>query len=204
MEKNPKVDTFILKAASFAQPILNHLRGIVESAEPEMEETIKWGFPNYVFNGQIICSFSAFKQHCSFSFWLGASLDDPEGILNKVGETGMGQLGKIKSLEELPDTEILVKYIRAAIQLSESGSTKTTAREKKASIDLKSADLPEIFGSFQKQAENFDAFPPSHRKEYLAWVNEAKTEATRIKRIETMMEWLLEGKSRNWKYEKKK
>jgi uncharacterized protein YdeI (YjbR/CyaY-like superfamily) len=116
----------------------------------------------------------------------------------------MGQLGKIKSLEELPDTEILVKYIRAAIQLSESGSTKTTAREKKASIDLKSADLPEIFGSFQKQAENFDAFPPSHRKEYLAWVNEAKTEATRIKRIETMMEWLLEGKSRNWKYEKKK
>lgn len=203
MKKNPKVDAFILNAAPFAQPILNYLRAIIETSEPEMEETIKWGFPNYTFNGQIICSFSAFKQHCSFGFWLGASLDDPDGILNKVGDTSMGQLGKIKSLEDLPATEILVKYIRAAIQLSESGGTKTIAREKKASIDLKSADLPEIFSSFPKQAENFDAFPPSHRKEYLVWINDAKTDATRIKRIEMMMEWLLEGKSRNWKYEKR-
>lgn len=204
MEKNPKVDAFILNAASFAQPILNHLREIIEVAEPEMEETIKWSFPNYTYKGQIICSFSAFKQHCSFGFWLGASLEDPVGILNKVGDTGMGQLGKIKSIEDLPDTEILIKYIRAAILLSESGSTKTIAREKKATVDLKSCDLPEIFSSYPKQAEKFDALSPSHRKEYFAWINEAKTEATRIKRIETMMEWLLEGKSRNWKYEQKK
>lgn len=204
MKKNPKVDAFILKAAPFAQPILNHLRAIVEAAEPELEETIKWGFPNYTFDGQIICSFSAFKQHCSFSFWLGASLDDPDTILNKVGETGMGQLGKIKSIDDLPKMEILIKYIRAAISLSQNGSTKTMAREKKTSFDFKSVDLPEIFGSFPKQAEKFDAFPPSHRKEYLSWINEAKTDTTRIKRIETMMEWLIDGKSRNWKYKKKK
>ncbi len=204
MEKNPKVDVFILKAAPFAQPILIHLRTLIESVDPQLEETFKWSFPCYSFKGKLICSFSAFKQYCSFGFWLGASLDDPDGILNKVGDTGMGQLGKIKSIEDLPNTEILVKYIRAAIQLSESGNSKSIAREKKASIDLKSSDLTEIFHTFPKQAEKFDALSPSHRKEYFAWINEAKTEATRIKRIETMMEWLLEGKSRNWKYEQKK
>jgi uncharacterized protein YdeI (YjbR/CyaY-like superfamily) len=116
----------------------------------------------------------------------------------------MGELSKIKNLEDLPNSEVLIKYIREAIELSKKKSTITIASEKKITIDLKSADLPEIFSSFPEQAEKFDAFPPSHRREYISWITEAKTDATRIKRIETMMEWILDGKSRNWKYEKKK
>ena len=204
MKKNPKVDAYILNAASFAQPILNELRATLETAEPELEETIKWGFPCFTFQNKLICSFSAYKNHCVFRFWQGSNLEDAAGILTKVGETEMGELSKIKNLEELPNSEVLIKYIREAIELSKKKSTKTIASEKKITIDLKSADLPEIFGSFPKQAEKFDAFPPSHRKEYISWIFEAKTDATRIKRIETMMEWILDGKSRNWKYEKKK
>jgi len=204
MKKNPKVDAYILNAAPFAQPILNELRATLEIAEPKLEETIKWGFPCFTFQSKLICSFSAYKNHCVFRFWQGSNLEDAAGILAKVGETEMGELSKIKNLEDLPNSEILINYIREAIDLSKKKSTKTIASEKKITIDLKSADLPEIFSSFPKQAEKFDAFPPSLRKEYLSWITEAKTDATRIKRIETMMEWILDGKSRNWKYEKKK
>jgi uncharacterized protein YdeI (YjbR/CyaY-like superfamily) len=204
MKKNQKVDDYILKSASFSQPILYKMRAIIEEAEPHIEETIKWGFPCFTYQNKIICSFSAYKNHCVFRFWQGSSLEDSDGILAKVGETEMGELSKIKNLEDLPNSEVLIKYICEAIELSKKKSIKTIASEKKITIDLKSADLPEIFGSFPKQAEKYDTFPPSHRKEYISWITEAKTDATRIKRIETMMEWILDGKSRNWKYEKKK
>jgi uncharacterized protein YdeI (YjbR/CyaY-like superfamily) len=203
MKKNQKVDDYILKSASFSQPILYKMRAIIEEAETHIEETIKWGFPCFTFQNKIICSFSAYKNHCVFRFWQGASLEDSEGILSKVGETEMGELSKIKNLEDLPKSEVLIKYIRAAIELSQKGSAKKPlTKEKKLTIDLKSYDLPDIFNSFPKQAEKFDSFSPSHRKEYISWIIEAKTEETKLKRIKTMMEWLLEGKSRNWKYEK--
>jgi uncharacterized protein YdeI (YjbR/CyaY-like superfamily) len=205
MKKNQKVDDYILKSASFSQPILYKMRAIIEEAETHIEETIKWGFPCFTFQNKIICSFSAYKNHCVFRFWQGASLEDSEGILSKVGETEMGELSKIKNLEDLPKSEVLIKYIRAAIGLSQKGSAKKPlTKEKKLTVDLKSVDLPDIFNSFPKQAEKFDSFSPSHRKEYISWIIEVKTEETKLKRIKTMMEWLLEGKSRNWKYEKNK
>jgi uncharacterized protein YdeI (YjbR/CyaY-like superfamily) len=205
MEKNPKVDTYILNAAVFAQPILNELRATLETADQELEETIKWGFPCFTFQNKIICSLSAYKKHCVFRFWQGASLEDSNGILAKVGETEMGELAKIKEIEDLPKSEVLIKYIREAIELSQKVSAKKPiTKEKKLTVDLKSVDLPEVFGSFPIQAEKFDTFSPSHRKEYISWINEAKTDETKLKRIKTMMDWLLEGKSRNWKYEKNK
>jgi uncharacterized protein YdeI (YjbR/CyaY-like superfamily) len=204
MKKNPKVDAYILNAAPFAQPILNELRATLETAKQELEETIKWGFPCFTYQNKIICSFSAYKNHCVFRFWQGSNLEDTAGILAKVGETEMGELSKIKKTEDLPDSEVLAKYIREAIELSQKGSAKKPmTKEKKLTVDLKSVDLPEIFSSFPIQAEKFDSFSPSHRKEYISWIFEAKTEETKLKRIKTMMEWLLEGKSRNWKYEKK-
>ena len=205
MKKNPKVDAYILNAAVFAQPILNELRSTLETTEQVLVETIKWGFPCFTYQNKIICSFSAYKNHCVFRFWQGSNLEDSEGILAKVGETEMGELSKIKKIEDLPDSEVLVKYIRAAIELSQKESAKKPmTKEKKLTVDLKSVDLPEIFSSFPIQAEKFDSLSPSHRKEYISWIYEAKTDETKLKRIKTMMEWLLEGKSRNWKYEKKK
>jgi uncharacterized protein YdeI (YjbR/CyaY-like superfamily) len=205
MKKNPKVDAYILNAAVFAQQILNELRATLETAEQELVETIKWGFPCFTYQNKIICSFSAYKNHCVFRFWQGASLEDSEGILAKVGETEMGELSKIKNISDLPNSELLIKYIREAVELSQKGSAKKPmTKEKKLTVDLKSVDLPEIFSSFPIHAEKFDSFSPSHRKEYISWIFEAKTEETKVKRIKTMMEWLSEGKSRNWKYEKKK
>jgi uncharacterized protein YdeI (YjbR/CyaY-like superfamily) len=49
----------------------------------------------------------------------------------------------------------------------------------------------------------FETFSPSNKKEYVMWITDAKTEETRAKRIEQALEWMEEGKPRNWKYMKK-
>ena len=68
-------------------------------------------------------------------------------------------------------------------------------------------EVPDYFtkalGKNKKANAAFEKFSNSHRKEYVQWISEAKTEATRDKRMAQAIEWLQEGKSRNWKYERK-
>jgi len=201
MERNPKVDEYIAKAQPFAQPILIHLRELIFSTAPTLKEEIKWNFPCYSDGKNLVCSISAHKAHCTFGFWLGNDMPDPHGILERIGKTAMGSLGKITAKEQLPPDEWLAEYLHEAIALAKSGTTKSI-KEKPQKPIYWSKDFPEIFGDFAAQAQCFDAFSPSHRREYIEWITEAKTENTRNKRIQTMLEWLLEGKSRNWKYER--
>jgi uncharacterized protein YdeI (YjbR/CyaY-like superfamily) len=198
-----RVDAYIEKAAPFAKPILKQLRKVVQTACPDMVETIKWSFPNFDYKGSILCSMAAFKQHCAFGFWLGALMKDPDGILDAAGErTAMGHLGQIKSVDDLPSDKILTKYIHQAMELIDKG-TKLPKKPSPA-ID-KTVIVPEYFLTAlqaNKEAQKrFEAFPYSHKKEYVMWITEAKTEATRQKRIATAIEWIAEGKGRNWKYE---
>jgi uncharacterized protein YdeI (YjbR/CyaY-like superfamily) len=198
--KDERVDLYIQKAEEFAKPILIHLRSLVHQTLPEVQETIKWSFPHFEQKG-IICSMAAFKNHCAFGFTKGAMLSDPYGILSKIGETAMGQLGKINSLKDLPENHILTEYILEAALLNIKGI--------KASLKTNKTDLliPDYIVSAlaenPKAKEVFNKFSYSHKKEYVSWIIEAKTEATREKRISTMLEWLEEGKSKNWKYERK-
>jgi uncharacterized protein YdeI (YjbR/CyaY-like superfamily) len=200
---DPRIDEYILKSADFAKPVLNHLRSIIHGACPEVKETIKWGFPNFEYAGSILCSMASFKQHCAFTFWLGSLMSDPHKILAGVGEkTSMGQLGQIKTLNDLPADEILTQYVKEAMMLIEKGIKKPV----KENFSSKEPEIPNYLLSALQQNENalknFEKLSPSHKKEYLEWITEAKTEATRNKRISTTIEWMLEGKSRNWKYMK--
>ncbi|HRE98351.1 MAG TPA: DUF1801 domain-containing protein, partial [Flavobacteriales bacterium] len=97
----PEVDRYIAKSSPFAQPIMNHLRDLVHQTCPEAVEVIKWGFPNFEYKGNL-CSMAAFKEHCTFGFWRGIELPDPEGLLERIGKTAMGNLGKLKKIEDLP------------------------------------------------------------------------------------------------------
>jgi len=107
---DPRIDDYISKSAEFAKPILNYLRDIVHTACPDVNETMKWSFPNYEYSGSILCSMASFKQHCSFGFWLGSLMTDPDNLLQKVGEkTSMGNFGPIKSIEDLPPADIMIK-----------------------------------------------------------------------------------------------
>lgn len=202
MEKqDSRVDAYISKSAGFAQPILFHLRELIHRAAPQIKETIKWGFPHFDYKGNV-CSFASFKQHCSFTFWKASLLKDELRILERGERTAMGHLGQIKSLSDLPSEEVLIQYIQEAIQLNED-NIKVPSKPKP---EKRALEIPDYFLSAlqtePESLEKFKSFSYSHQKEYVEWVTEAKTEATREKRLATTLEWLAEGKTRMWKYVK--
>ncbi|MBX3253386.1 MAG: YdeI/OmpD-associated family protein [Chitinophagaceae bacterium] len=199
-----RIDTYINKAAPFAQPVLKHLRGLVHQACPGVTETIKWGFPHFEYSGEIVCSMASFKQHCVFGFWKAAIMKDPDRVLTLFEKASMGHLGRITSKKDLPGDRILKKYIKEAAALNEAGvklPSRTAAKPAAGSLEVPDY-IKVALKQNKKAAAVFEAFSPSHKKEYIQWITEAKTEPTREKRINTMLEWLEEGKPMHWKYVK--
>ncbi len=200
-----KFNQYILNSKDFAQPILIYLQSVVHKACPEVEEQLKWSFPNFIYKGKILCYMSSFKEHCSFGFWLAPMMADPDKIFNVSNEenTGMGQFGKLKSIKDLPSEKILIKYIKQAMRLIDDG----VSLPKKSSKESKPILIPSIvINAFKKDLlakNNFEKMSPSHQREYIEWIDEAKQESTKQRRVMQMMEWLKESKSRNWKYETK-
>lgn len=195
---DPRVDAYIAKSADFAQPILRHLRGLVHEACPQVQESIKWGAPSFGYAGGILCGMAAFKHHVSFGFWKHA-LVMGEG----VERDGMGSFGKMTSLSDVPSKKAMILLIHKAMRLNEQG-VKTPATRKTAAprVPLEiPEDLLVALNRNRKAKATFDAFSPSARREYLEWVVEAKREETRQRRIVQAVEWMAEGKQRNWKYQ---
>jgi uncharacterized protein YdeI (YjbR/CyaY-like superfamily) len=200
MKKNtdPRVDAYIAKSAEFARPILQHVRGLVHRACPDVEETMKWGFPHYQRAGSIICGTAAFKAHCALGFWH----QDLQALIAQEGggsDAAMGQLGRIASLTDLPDDKALLRYLKHAVRLVESGKRARPVRKPRAAPPVP-ADLAAALRKTPAAAATFEKFSASHRREYIEWITEAKRDATRKKRLATTLEWLAAGKSRNWKY----
>ncbi len=202
-KKDKRIDDYIARSADFAKPILSHLRQLVHSTCPDVSETIKWSFACFDYKGPF-CSMAAFKEHCSFGFWKAALMQDAEKLKGNQA-TSMGHLGKIRSLDDLPSEKILISYIKEAMRLNNEG-VKLPAREKKT--EKQELAVPGYFTkalSKNKTALNiFQAFSPSHKKEYVEWITEAKTEETRNRRIEKALEQITNSKSLNWKYERSK
>ncbi len=195
--KDPRIDAYIAKAAEFARPILKHLRKVIHAGCPQVEETIKWGMPHFDYKGPL-CGMAAFKQHCSFGFWkseliVGAS---------EKGAEAMGQFGRITSLADLPSEKVLAGHLRKAVELNEAGIRKPSTPRSKVKKDLV---VPDYFKAAlkknKKAMQTFEGFSYSHRKEYVEWITEAKRDETRAQRVKQAIEWLAQGKSRNWKYE---
>jgi len=196
--RDPRIDAYIEKAADFAQPILKHLRQTVHAACPDVEETMKWSSPHFLYKG-MLCGMSAFKQHCAFGFWKGKLVVGDDG---RTLEDAMGQFGRITTLRDLPPKKTLIAYIKKAMALNEEG-VPSPMRAKRAAPKPPVAvpdDLAAMLRKNKKAQTTFDAFSPSHRREYVEWIGEAKREETRKKRLQTTIEWLAEGKSRHWKY----
>jgi len=199
--RSPKIDAYIDNAADFAKPVLNHLRELVHQACPDVEEGWKWSFPHFMYKGAILCSMAAFKQHCSFGFWKSSLMPDPDHIFAEEERNGMGHLGKIYSLKDLPKDAVLKKYIQAAMQLNEEGAKvqKKPAADKKELVTPD--DLLQALKANKAAKLTYDAFSYTNKKDYIEWITEAKTEATRLKRLTQAIEWLAEGKARHWKYQ---
>lgn len=203
MSKDKRVDTYIAKSADFAKPILTHLRALVHKACPEVVETIKWSFPNFDYKG-VMCSMAAFKQHCAFGFWKAPLMEDPKGILKSHDRGSMGNFDRITSLKDLPSDKVLLGFIKQAVELNEKGVRRQV---KVTPAGSKTIATPAYF---QKELnknklanETFKKFSYTNRKDYIDWFEEAKTLETKNKRIAQALEWITEGKSRNWKYQRK-
>lgn len=198
-KRSEQVDAYIADAAEFARPILEYLRDLVHATCPEVEEALKWRAPHFLYKG-MFCHMAAFKAHCAFGFWKGSIVVGGE----EAGESGMGQFGRITKLSDLPSKKVLVGYLKEAMRLNEEG-VKSPARDRgkgkpKAEVVVPDDLSRALEGNARAQAA-FEGFPPSHKREYIEWITSAKTQATRDRRLQTALEWMAEGKSRNWKYE---
>lgn len=192
MERDSRVDDYIAKAAPFAQPILTRLRETVHAALPETTEAIKWGMPHFLVEGKNVAGIAAFKVHCALVIHGRAG-----------GEGGMGGYGKIASFEQIPPEADVVAALQAARDRVLADGRATKGRMRRA--PKPEIPVPDYFAdalnSNHAAKATFETLAPSHRREYLEWITEAKREDTRAKRIATALEWLSEGKKRNWKYE---
>ena len=201
---DPRVDTYIAKSAAFAQPILWHLRDLIHKACPDVVEEMKWSRPFFLHGGTILCNVSAFKEHCSFGFW-GSEMKDvlqQEGVLQ---DGAMGSLGRIGSLKDLPPDKKMLGYIRQAAGFIDSGeSVNVIAARRVVKMQKTAVETPAEFEAALKKnkaaGKAFAAFSPSCKREYVEWVADAKRPETRERRIVQAVEWIAEGKQRNWKY----
>ena len=197
MSRDARIDAYIARQAEFARPILEHIRAAVHAASPEIAEAIKWGMPHFVFQGKNIASMAAFKAHATLTFWNSRQLD--EGMERKEG--AMGQFGRLTRLADVPDTEALIRLVRKAVTLRTQPAPPRPRPIPKPSAKVP-GDLREALDANAAAKKAFAAFSPSAKREYVEWITEAKRPETRAKRLEQAIEWIAEGKKRNWKYER--
>ncbi|WP_159472299.1 YdeI family protein [Dyadobacter sp. 3J3] len=199
-----RVDEYIIKSAEFAIPILDYWRETVHAACPDVKEIMKWSMPFFEYKNYNLCNMAAFKNHCGFHFWLASKMSDPDQLLSgDEGNTGMAGFKKIAKIEDLPSEEQIVALINDAMSLIDKGVKLTKDPAKKVVKELVVPDyFLEAIEDNPDAEENFERFTLSQKKEYVDWILEAKSETTRLKRMQQAVEWIEEGKTRNWKYQR--
>lgn len=195
MSQDPRIDAYIAKAAPFAKPILEHVRTRVHAVAPEAEETLKWSMPSFTVDGKILVGMAAFKAHATVGFWRGQEL----GL--EASHEAMGQLGKLTSVDDLPPDDEFDAMIRKAAELAKTAPAPRKPKHEPKPAPGMHPDFAAALAKAPAAKATLDGFPPSAQRDYLEWIDEAKQDATRAKRIATAVEWLSEGKRRHWKYQ---
>jgi uncharacterized protein YdeI (YjbR/CyaY-like superfamily) len=198
--RDPRIDAYIQNAAPFAQPILTHIRKLVHAACPDAVETVKWQHPQFEYKGPMM-GMAAFKQYCVLGFWKSKLLA-AQGLAVPDGENPMGYNDRLTSVRDLPGDRELTKLIKAAMALNDAGIKVPRPKTAPKPPVKPPAYFMTALKKNRKALAAYEAFSPSHKREYVEWVTEAKTEPTRDKRLAQAIEWMAEGKSRNWKYER--
>ena len=197
MPNDPRVDDYIAKSAPFARPILRRIRSVVHAGCPEVEETMKWSFPHFMHHG-ILCSMASFTAHCAFGFWKEELMTGAQGRDGAVPP----QFGRVTSVKDLPPRAAFLQLVQEAVRLNEEGVKPPAARKKTdASRSVRApADLLAALRNNPDARNAYEEMSPSHKREYIEWITEAKRDETRKRRVATAVEWMAEGRIRNWKY----
>jgi uncharacterized protein YdeI (YjbR/CyaY-like superfamily) len=195
--RDPRVDAYIERSSAFAQPVLCHLREIVHEACPDAVETIKWRMPSFQYHG-ILCHMAAFKGHCTFGFW--HALMREQAGRDARDDDAMGQFGRITRIADLPKDGALKALVRRAARLNASGVKVPRETGKKAPLVVPN-DLGAALRANREARETFKGFSRARQREYVEWIESAKREETRARRLATAIEWLAQGKTKEWRYE---
>lgn len=189
---DPRVDAYIAAAAPFARPVLAVLRERVHRACADIEEDIKWGMPAFMHGGRLLASMGAFKAHATFAFRLGEAVTGPHAA------GAMGQFGRLRDVADLPGEARMAEWVRRAVTLAGSGATR--ARATPRAMPATPPGFAAALAADPATSAAFEAMSPSCRREYVEWIAEARREETRARRTAQALEWIAEGKPRNWKY----
>jgi uncharacterized protein YdeI (YjbR/CyaY-like superfamily) len=196
VNRDASIDAYIERAQPFARPILEKVRERVHAVVPDVEEAMKWSMPAYIVGGKILLITAAFKAHAALNFWRGQELRG-----DTANAEAMGQFGKLTSAADLPPDGELDRLIREAAEVGKNAPAPRKPKHASKPAPEMHPDFAAALSKAPKAKAALDGFPPSAQREYLEWISEAKQDATRHKRIATAVEWLSEGKRRNWKYE---
>lgn len=201
---DPKVTEYIENAEDFAKPILIHLRDLIHKHCSDVVESIKWGNPHFDYNKDFMCVLASSKKHCSLTFIKAEFMSDPRFAGGKTVKPGQRFMSRITTLSELPSDTELAAFITEAMDLNDRGvKLDQTA---KAAPGSKPVEMPSYFTEALSRNpiahEVFENQSPSFRKNYVVWLESAKTDTTRQQRMEEALAWIAEGKGRFWKYEK--
>lgn len=202
-KKNPEVDSYIADAPAFAQPILKRLRSAFHKGCPDIVESIKWGIPCFEYEG-IVGSMAAFKEHVGLGFWKSKLMKDPHGLLARRAASMCNT--RFEKLKDVPKVSLIAEYVEQAVELNVKAKAKGASKKRapKKPAPKIPPDLKTALSKSKKAKTVFDTFAPSHKRDYIEWITEAKREETRDRRVAQTIEWLKEGKTRNWKYETKR
>ncbi len=198
-DRDPRIDAYIRDCAAFARPVLNHLREAVHRHCPQVVETIKWGDPSFLYREKILCAMGSFKKHCVLSFWKGSQMAKDGGERTRIG---IERLRKMTSVADLPTEDELAACIQRAMGYNEPGAPGAAPKRVRTKAPALEApeDLMGALSANPKSLATFASFNPTNKREYLEWIQSARTQETRDRRIQTAVGWMAEGKTRYWKY----
>ena len=142
---------------------------------------------------------AAFKAHCRIGFWKA------DILRNGPDAAALASLDRVTQVSEFPSRAALTALVRAAVKLNEDSvlAERQKAQHEKRKNRVPVKTPPALAAALTKNArarKPWDAFRPSHRRDYVIWIDAAKKDETRDRRVQQTVEWLVEGKSRNWKY----
>jgi len=176
--------------------LLSTLRAVLLSTE--LEENIKWNSPVYSLNGKNVVGLGAFKNHAGIWFFQGVFLDDVQNMLVNAQE------GKTKALRqwrfennEVDNIELVKSYVVEAIENQKLGKEIKAERNKELVLPIMLIESLNKISSFKN---SFEKLSLSKRREYADYISQAKSETTKISRLEKIAPMIEAGKGLHDKY----
>jgi len=195
MDYSATVDQYIEKNVTW-EAALKYLRNIIK--ETGLKETVKWGMPVYCRNNKNIVGIGAFKSYVGLWFYQGALLNDPHKLLINAQEGVTKALRQIRyaSVDDI-NSDVLKQYILEAIENQKKGKEIKPNTSKPLIIP---GELKKTLTEDQKLKACFEKFTLSKQREFAEYIEEAKREGTKLKRLEKIIPLIRDGIGLNDKY----